>query len=332
MANARPWNMVTVGVVLGAGGQHAAAYHAGALDGLQTATGWDPRTANVIVGTSAGALVAISLRAGLSATDMAAYHEGNSRSLEAQAIESRVTSPLHIPDPSLRSRSRRPANLQLLVKELFIGGRPRPMVAMAGLLPEGEEDGSSLARRAEQIHPEPWPTEATWICALDLRSGNRIVFGRDDIETSVGPAVQASAAMPGYFSPVVIGGRYYVDGGTHSCTNADLLAPLHLDLVIVSSSKTMAQGVTNVGGRSLSHLWHSRTLRREMEQIKARGTKVLLLQPTAADLWEQPKEGFDSLNLDSICTNGRSSTLARLAHPHAATARKLLEAHPTKNR
>ena len=41
--------MLTVGLVLSAGGMHAAAHHAGALSALAEATGWDPRTADVIV-------------------------------------------------------------------------------------------------------------------------------------------------------------------------------------------------------------------------------------------------------------------------------------------
>src|ERR1700687_3789643 len=56
-----------VGLVLGAGGPVAHALYCGVLLGLTQATGWDPRTAAVIVGTSAGAQVAALLRAGISA-------------------------------------------------------------------------------------------------------------------------------------------------------------------------------------------------------------------------------------------------------------------------
>ena len=58
--------VTTIGLVLGAGGLHAAAHHAGTLAALAEATGWDPRTADVVVGTSAGATTAVSLRAGWS--------------------------------------------------------------------------------------------------------------------------------------------------------------------------------------------------------------------------------------------------------------------------
>src|SRR4029453_17418931 len=44
-----------VGLVLGAGGVVGHAFHAGVLRALAEVTGWDPRRAEVVVGTSAGA-------------------------------------------------------------------------------------------------------------------------------------------------------------------------------------------------------------------------------------------------------------------------------------
>ena len=317
--------MVAVGVVLSAGGHHGAAHHAGVLAALATSTGWDPRSADVVVGTSAGAVMAVGLRAGLAAADLAGHYLGVPLSPEGRTISARVTTRLHVTDPNLRPPSRRPANPMLVARELFVGGRPRPMVALTGLLPEGEVDGSSLAERAEQLHPGPWPTEATWLCAVDLDNGRRMVFGRDDVETTVGPAVQASSAVPGYFAPVEIGGRRYVDGGVHSSTNADLLAPLHLDLVVVSSSKTTSPTVDGPSDGSLARAWHSRTLRREVELITARGTTVLVLQPTTTDLATRGSSDMDDATTLQACANGRDSALARLAHPDAIAARRLLE-------
>src|ERR687893_791060 len=45
-----------VGLVLGAGGVMGGAWHTGALHALATETGWDPGSADYIVGTSAGSL------------------------------------------------------------------------------------------------------------------------------------------------------------------------------------------------------------------------------------------------------------------------------------
>src|SRR5438067_373031 len=62
-----------VGLVLGAGGAAGAAYHGGTLLALEHDLGWDPRSADVIVGSSAGSVVATLLRAGLTADDLAAW-------------------------------------------------------------------------------------------------------------------------------------------------------------------------------------------------------------------------------------------------------------------
>ena len=54
--------MRRIGLVLGAGGMAGQAYHAGVLSALADG-GWDPRSAEVIVGTSAGSISAALLRA-----------------------------------------------------------------------------------------------------------------------------------------------------------------------------------------------------------------------------------------------------------------------------
>ena len=75
-----------VGLVLGAGGVAGGAFHAGVLAALHEATGWDPRHAGVLVGTSAGSIAAASLRAGLSCADMLARAQDLPLSAEGRAI------------------------------------------------------------------------------------------------------------------------------------------------------------------------------------------------------------------------------------------------------
>jgi NTE family protein len=47
-------------------------------------------------------------------------------------------------------------------------------------------------------------------------------------------AVAASCAIPGFFKPVSINGRRYVDGGLQSLCNLDLLEASDLDVVTAS--------------------------------------------------------------------------------------------------
>ena len=68
-----------VAVVLGAGGLVGHAFHAGVLAALAEA-GWDGRTADLLVGTSVGAITAGLLRAGLAPRDLFAYTTNGSLS------------------------------------------------------------------------------------------------------------------------------------------------------------------------------------------------------------------------------------------------------------
>jgi NTE family protein len=65
--------MTRIGLVLGAGGVVGQAFHAGVLAALEHDYDWDPRTAEVIVGTSAGALTGALLRSGVPASELAAW-------------------------------------------------------------------------------------------------------------------------------------------------------------------------------------------------------------------------------------------------------------------
>ena len=62
-----------IGLVLGAGGITGFAYHSGVLSSLNRLTGWDPRTADVIVGTSAGSGFGAMLRGGVLVDEVIAH-------------------------------------------------------------------------------------------------------------------------------------------------------------------------------------------------------------------------------------------------------------------
>src|SRR5450432_3427349 len=79
-----------IGLVLGAGGVVGHAFHAGVLAAVAESTGWDPRDADVIVGTSAGSVVGALLRAGASAPDLAARATGAPVSAAGQRLIDRA--------------------------------------------------------------------------------------------------------------------------------------------------------------------------------------------------------------------------------------------------
>jgi NTE family protein len=87
-----------IGLVLGAGGVVGQAYHAGVLAAIENELGWDPRTANVIVGSSAGAVTGTSLRMGIAGSDLAAVAAGTPLSPEgAQLMEQLLSDDSDLP-------------------------------------------------------------------------------------------------------------------------------------------------------------------------------------------------------------------------------------------
>ena len=82
--------MPRVGLVLGAGGVVGQAYQAGVLWALHEQAGWDARTADVIVGTSAGSVTGTLLRLGVAPGDLAARELGRPVSNEGAAVFDRL--------------------------------------------------------------------------------------------------------------------------------------------------------------------------------------------------------------------------------------------------
>lgn len=140
-----------------------------------------------------------------------------------------------------------------------------------------------------------------------------MVFGRDEAGrgSSVADAVAASCAIPAYYEPVTINGERYVDGGAHSLCNADLVADLGLDAVVVSAPMSTSDRLA----LSLDHPWRAAAraqLAVEVRQVVRSGTRVLVVHPTQPE-----REVMRGATLDPR----RRPAIARAAY---ASARHLL--------
>jgi NTE family protein len=274
----------SIGLVLGAGGVVGQAYQAGVLAALERETGWDPREAAVIVGTSAGSVTGTALRVGVPATDLAASLYGVATSRRGGAILRRIlpsdAGPL--PAPSVLSLLR-PWTLPSPALITRVARRPlafRPEVAAVTLLPRGQVDISERARGLDEHIGDRWP-DGLRICAVRRSDGARVVFGRLGAPPArLAPAVLASCAIPGYFRPVTIEGTEYVDGGVHSVTNADVLRSEGLDLVLIVSSMSADRGSANGADGLLRRTVHRR-MEREIARLEEAGTAVVRLEPGA---------------------------------------------------
>ena len=281
--------MFSVGLVLGTGGTVGDPWHCGVLSRLGSATGWDPRGADLIVGTSAGAFTAITLRSGVSALDRVARLHGEPVSAEAAEIYSRVTTDY---DEPAVERDWRPLSVEMSLKALWPPWSPDPVRAALGAIPRGTRSGIASEKRMNELHPDRWTKLPTWIVAVRASDGRRIVFGRDDVRGSIGQAARASSAVPGIYVPVQIGKVEYIDGGVHSATNADLTGMLGFDLVIISSAMTGASGAL---GRITNPLrsWFSNKLTNEVNEVRRQGTAVVVVEPHPDTLEDLCKNNED---------------------------------------
>jgi NTE family protein len=266
--------------VLGAGGSVGIAYHGAVLSVLEEVTGWDPRDAELMVGTSAGSVTAAMLRAGVPAGDLARISEGEPLSEEGEALAA-VGRPRR-PRPSRSDAfSFRPvADPVAVVRGLACPWSSSPKAVAVASLPAGGIPTDAISSGIDAVYDGRWPSKPLWLCAWDLRAGKRVVFGRPGAPpATVGQAVAASCAIPMYFKPVVIGGRRYVDGGVSSMVNLDLVADRGLDLVIAVApmSQAPAWGPLSLGVVMRQGL-RSR-LRSEMAELRRRDIPVVAIQP-----------------------------------------------------
>ncbi len=263
-----------IGLVLGGGGLTGTAFHAGVIAGLAQAAGWDARAAEVIVGTSAGSTSGALLRAGLPPQDFVARMVGAPLTARGDEVLGRM-GPLRSPE-KVGPRGWAPAAPRMLGELVRHPRRVRLGLLAAALLPEGALDvGGSVAGIADLFRA--WPEAPLWVCAVRLDDGQRVVFGRD-MPAALSDAVSASCAIPGYFSPVMIRGSRYVDGGVWSTHNADLLAGLGLDLVIISAPMSSTRRTPSDRG-SLLRMPVRHALDRQVRVLEASGTPVVVIQP-----------------------------------------------------
>lgn len=327
--------MASLALVLSAGGPVATAFHGGVLAGLFDETGWDARSATLIVGTSAGSSAAAMLRGGFSPTDEFARLTDGELSADGQRFADRVRA--NVPrDPEVRAGSNafRPLGLRMAFNGL-LPHRFRPGLVVAGLAPRGSQSLARLAATARAAHEQgpagttrtlAWPEESTWVVAVRVSDGARAVFGRDDLPpTDIGTAVQASSAVPNVYQPVRIGRHEFIDGAIHSSTNADLVAALGFDAVVIVSSMTAVPRQARCTERDPARTYFSRMLSREVAGIRATGTPVLVVQPTADDLALRDRD-IDDATINAITRQARETVRAKLARSEARHAREVLEA------
>lgn len=321
-----------IAVVLGGGGQVGIAFHAAVLQAISETTGWDPRQASLIVGTSAGSITGAMLRAGFSVADLAARATGRPLTPEGASLAARVglggPRPATPTRPALgRTGQRRIASVERLARAWRAPWRATPGSLLAAMLPEGRIALQPLTEPLHALFGQHWPDDPYWAIAVDLDRGARVAFGSPGAPpATVAEAVAASCAIPAFFEPARIGGRRYVDGGVHSATNADLAARLDgdpPDLVIVSAPMSVARGVRLPVDQAFRQAVGMQVVR-EVSGLRRRGIPTIAFQPGTAELEVMRGNALDPAKMPAVFERVEAATRRRLARPDQLTRLEIL--------
>jgi predicted acylesterase/phospholipase RssA len=230
-----------IGLALAGGGPRGAVYEIGALRALEEALeGVDFNDLHIYVGLSAGGFVCACLANGIPVTELcrAIVDESRDQPFEpgrfftpaTAEIRRRVRSAPGLVWEGVRDLVRDRRNYSLL----------EPILRLGRALPPGLFESAPIGAYLRRVFTRKGRTDdfrqlgkRLVIVAADLDSGRAVRFGEPGLDhLPISLAVQASSALPGFFAPVEIEGRWYVDGILLKTMHASAALEAGSDLVI----------------------------------------------------------------------------------------------------
>jgi NTE family protein len=206
-------------LVLAGGGVAGIAWETGFLLGVQDEEPAAARRlldADLLLGTSAGSAVAAQISSGTPLEELYA------RQLTGTAQE--IAPRIDIDELIALFEHANDATMSIPDRLRWIGEH----AVSAPTVPE-EVRRSVIAQR---LPSHQWPDRRLEVTAIDVETGERVLFGRDS-GVSLVDAVAASCAVPMVWPPVTIGKRRFMDGGVGSPANVD--AVTDADAVVMLS-------------------------------------------------------------------------------------------------
>ncbi|GAA4540293.1 patatin-like phospholipase family protein [Mycobacterium paraffinicum] len=180
-------------------------------------------SSDVLVGTSAGSTVAAQIGGGSTldvlfdrqvAESSAEIDSGVDVATITEMFLAALAEPYADPSDKTRQQMQRVGAVALATKTV-----PPPVRRQV------------IAQRLPSHH---WPDRALRVTAIDVDTGESVVFDRESGVDLV-DAVAASCAVPGAWPPVAIAGRRYMDGGVASSVNLGAAGDCDTAVVLVPS-------------------------------------------------------------------------------------------------
>jgi len=269
-------------LVLGGGGVAGIAWMTGLLLGLSEHA-VDLRSAELTIGTSAGATLAAQLGSKVSLKELFERMANPSAQTREITPDPRLLASFQKARPKFASTPDRAERIRKIGKwalETPTVAESERRAVVAGRLP-------SLA----------WPDHELWIVAIDAEAGETRVWDRRSGVDLV-DAVVASCAVPGIWPPVTIQGRRYMDGGVRSAENADLAKGYARVLILSPMGTTLPP----IGGGGLNE---------QIEILQQQGGEPYLINP---DSKSRKAIGLNPLSPETQRTGCQCRTQARAEH------------------
>jgi NTE family protein len=259
----------SVGLALAGGGPLGGIYEVGALIALcDSLGGIDFNDIDVYVGVSSGGFVAAALANGISPTQMYRLFidDGADASL----------SPTLFLRPALAEFARRGLSLPRDFLGAALGRLRRTtrkdakpsIAALAAVfgraIPTGLFDQRPLDRFLTRLFSTPGRSNdfgklehKLFLIATNLDTGASTTFGAPGLDhVPITKAIQASAALPGLYPPVVIGGVHYVDGALNKTLHASVALDAGVRLLLCVNALVPFDGSPAPGRDALDKLAH----------------------------------------------------------------------------
>lgn len=283
-------------IVIGGGGILGGTWAVGALRALEEVHGFSVNDVDLVVGTSAGSVLAALIGSGVTTGQL--YEHYSDQKVSSGPLEG------YRWDPDRATGGERPGRPQtfapgspkLIGQGLLNIGRMPLTAVLSAFLPPGGKSLERVGHLIEAVSPmggwaqSPSGTDPdVWIVAMDYDTGKRVVFGRAGAPVvPIADAVMASCAIPGWFTPMEIGGHTYVDGGAISATSVDVVSHRDFDevFVVAPMAATELDSPPSIGAK-LERRWRSfitKTALDEIREVEASGARVSFAGPTAEDL------------------------------------------------
>jgi NTE family protein len=190
-----------------------------------------------------------------------------------------------------------------------------------GWIPRGIFSTEPLKETMRHVVPSGWsPHPNLWTVACAYETGRRGPFGRADAPAAdLADAVAASCAIPGFYHPVTIDGRRYVDGGIRSTSNLDLLRDEGLDLVICFNPTSTLHPVRAINPRDAFNIVFQRASGRrlgsEAKKLRAAGSGVVLIQPLDEDIQAMGPNLMSPRRRNHVIEVARRTVASQLTEP-----------------